>query len=61
MQWRARLLGFLLICSVLIGLNVVATISGIYTPLPGRETATEALYHGGSTLAGISQPWSEKR
>jgi hypothetical protein len=56
MKWRARLLGFLLICSLLIGLNVFVTISGMYSPLPTREGRAEAPYHGESTLAVISQP-----
>jgi hypothetical protein len=43
-------------CSVLIGLNVVATFSGIYTPSPGTRVTTEALYDGESVLAAISQP-----
>ena len=61
MKWRLRLLGFLLMCSVLIGLNVVATLSGIYTPSPVTRVTTEALYHGESALAAISQPWTENR
>jgi hypothetical protein len=61
MKWRARLLGFLLICSLLIGLNVLVTISGMYTPLPAREGSAEAPYHGESSLAAFSQPWSENR
>jgi hypothetical protein len=30
MKWHTRLVGFLLTCAVLIGLNVIATISGVY-------------------------------
>lgn len=30
MNWHARLMGFLLTCAVLIGLNVIATINGVY-------------------------------
>ena len=31
MKWHTRLTSFLLMCLVLIGLNVVATINGLYT------------------------------
>ena len=31
MAWHARLVGFLLVCLVLLGLNVAATISGVYS------------------------------
>ena len=34
---RTRLTGFLVICIVLIGLNVVATITGLYKPDTGQE------------------------
>jgi hypothetical protein len=51
MNWRLRLLGFLLMCSVLIGLNVIATLNGAYAPLPGKDVAAEALFFGESAMA----------
>ena len=30
MEWHTRMMSFLLLCLVLIGLNVVATICGVY-------------------------------
>ena len=30
MEWHTRMTGFLLMCFVLLGLNVVATVSGVY-------------------------------
>jgi len=30
MNWNSRLMGFLLTCAVLIGLNIIVTINGVY-------------------------------
>ena len=30
MEWHTRMVNFLLMCFILIGLNVIATISGVY-------------------------------
>ena len=52
MNLHARLMGFLLICAVLIGLNVIATISGVYELRQGDDDNTATLTGKGNG-AGI--------
>jgi hypothetical protein len=61
MEWHARLMSFLLMCCVLIGLNVVATISGVYTfgQQDDDESATLVYTETLTGVAGYSQ--SENR
>jgi len=56
MTWRTRLLGFLLMCSALIGLNVIATLNGAYTSTPGAKGTGERLHYSETTIAVYNQP-----
>lgn len=47
MNLHARLMGFLLTCAVLIGLNVIATISGVYELRQGDDGKTATLTGNG--------------
>jgi hypothetical protein len=59
MNLHARLMGFLLTCAVLIGLNVIATISGVYELSQGITTKLQPWQEMILVYAGQQQ--SEKR
>ena len=59
MNFHVRLTGFLLTCAVLIGLNVIATISGVYEPGQVDDDKTATLTEMVLVYAGQQQ--SEKR
>jgi len=59
MNLHVRLTGFLLTCAVLIGLNVIATISGVYELRQGDGDKTAILTEMVLLYAGQQQ--SEKR
>ena len=53
MEWHTRMAGFLLMCLVLLGLNIVATISGVYEPVQVSD-ATPATLMSVENITGVT-------